>query len=80
MSLKSETPHFVWVYGMANRPEPQKWSNLDLTYATNRGKLISYLPLSENESALPIAELEKIYPLSATGSVNAEEKDRLQRG
>ena len=62
MSMKSEIPHFVWVRGMANRPEPQKWSNLDLTYATNRDKLISASPLSDFERTLPIVELEKIYP------------------
>jgi hypothetical protein len=56
----------VWTYGTANRPEPQLWADFayDLTYATNRNKIISARRLTDEEVAtLSLYELAKKYPL-----------------
>lgn len=58
--------HLVWVYGMANKPEPQLWADftLDLSYATNRNKIIWSRLLTDDEVAtLSLHELEQKYPV-----------------
>jgi hypothetical protein len=54
----------VWVQGMANQPEIQKWADfaLDTTAPTFKAKVLSYRPLSLDEQELTLNVLERLYP------------------
>jgi len=62
MSTIADSPHFVWVRGLRG-PQAQKWSDLDLTYASRKAAIIVYYPITDREFRLfTIEELEKLYP------------------
>ncbi len=54
--------YLVWIEGLRG-PEPQKWSSDALWGQLGRQDVIVRFPLTDQESALPLSQLARRYPV-----------------